>query len=141
VVAEANLENAVWYVTVTCQKEIWSLNTTANAEFLEQIKNAVAVRLAKRLGRVESGCDGWQGTAWILERLYPTRFSKPEVQIQMNSEANASGHQLTITISMEEAQRLQRESERSVATARKLIEEYQQRRNGSTEEGVEATAT
>ena len=33
-----------------------------------------------RLSRIESDADGWQGTAWLLERLYPTRFSKPEIQ-------------------------------------------------------------
>jgi hypothetical protein len=47
-------------------------------------------------------------------------------------EANAPGRQLTIMISLEEAQQLQRESEPIQAEARKLIEDYQQRRHGQS---------
>jgi hypothetical protein len=45
-------------------------------EFCRKIKNAVSTRLAMRLSKIESGADGWQGTAWLLERLYPSRFSR-----------------------------------------------------------------
>jgi hypothetical protein len=27
-------------------------------------------------GRIEAGQQGWQGTAWALERIYPHRFRK-----------------------------------------------------------------
>src|SRR5215469_16436966 len=40
--------------------------------FLERIKRAIVQRLYKRLQRIESGCEGWQGTAWVCERLHPT---------------------------------------------------------------------
>jgi len=45
-------------------------------EFVRKIKSAVSRRLAVRLAKIESGADGWQGTAWLLERLYPQRFSR-----------------------------------------------------------------
>jgi hypothetical protein len=52
-------------------------------EFSEAIKKAEAQRLKWRLARIESGVLGWQGTAWALERLYPARFARPEIQNQI----------------------------------------------------------
>ena len=52
-------------------------------EFSEAIEKATAQRLLQRLGRIEAGERGWQGTAWALERLYPARFARPEVMNQI----------------------------------------------------------
>ena len=52
-------------------------------EFSGAIKRATAERLLMRLERIESGAQGWQGTAWALERLYPARFARPEVMNQI----------------------------------------------------------
>ena len=60
-------------------------------EFSEAIERATAQRLLLRLGRVEAGEQGWQGTAWALERLHPARFARPEVlnQIAVVNQASA----------------------------------------------------
>jgi len=63
-------------------------------EFSEAIKSAVAARMVKRLERIESGGNGWQGCAWLTERLMPARYAKPEVQISLNT---ASGRVATHT--------------------------------------------
>ena len=52
-------------------------------EFSEAIEKATAQRLLQRLERIEAGEQGWQGTAWALERLYPARFARPEVMNQI----------------------------------------------------------
>ena len=52
-------------------------------EFSEAIEKATAERLLTRLERIEAGEQGWQGTAWALERLYPHRFARPEVMNQI----------------------------------------------------------
>jgi hypothetical protein len=39
--------------------------------------------------------EGWQGTAWLLERLYVNRFSKPELQIAIQTNRRASSHNYT----------------------------------------------
>jgi hypothetical protein len=52
-------------------------------EFSGAIKMATAKRLLMRMERIEAGEAGWQGTAWALERLYPTRFARPEIQQQI----------------------------------------------------------
>jgi hypothetical protein len=50
-------------------------------EFADAIAGACAQRLQQRIQRVEAGDPNWQSSAWLLERCYGTRFSKPEVQI------------------------------------------------------------
>ena len=55
----------------------------SNPEFCVAIKKAEAGRLVLRLKRIEAGEQGWQGTAWALERLYPHRFARPEVMNQI----------------------------------------------------------
>ena len=38
---------------------------------------------ASPLGAYRGGRQGWQGTAWALERIYPHRFARPEVMNQI----------------------------------------------------------
>ena len=52
-------------------------------EFCRAVKKAEAQRLKLRLAKIERGEFGWQGTAWALERIYPARFSRPEVMNQI----------------------------------------------------------
>ena len=54
-----------------------------NREFCEAVKKAEAQRLRRSLTRIEAGEQGWQGTAWALERIYPHRFARPEVMNQI----------------------------------------------------------
>ncbi|HEY6675831.1 MAG TPA: hypothetical protein VIZ87_03525 [Terrimicrobium sp.] len=52
-------------------------------EFSGAIKRTTAERLLLRLERTEAGVQGWQGTAWAPERIYPHRFARPEVMNQI----------------------------------------------------------
>jgi hypothetical protein len=100
-------------------------------EFFGAIKKAVSARLVKRLERIEKGGNGWQGCAWITERLMPARYAKPEVQISLNSSLSPTHNGLTLTISLEEAERIEAEAAPIREAARKLLEEYERNRNGS----------
>jgi hypothetical protein len=57
-------------------------------EFSGAIKRAGAQRLLLRLERIEAGEQGWQGTAWALERLHPSRFARPEAQFAQQINVN-----------------------------------------------------
>ena len=46
-------------------------------EFSGAVKRARAQRLLLRLERIEAGEQGWQGTAWALERLYRLGLRAP----------------------------------------------------------------
>ena len=59
-------------------------------EFSGAIKRAVAARKLTRLKRIEAGEPGWQGTAWAMERQYPERFAKPEIQLNLDCASRES---------------------------------------------------
>ena len=107
------------------------INWKKDPEFLGTIKGAVAARMVKRLKQIETGANGWQGCAWLTERLFPTRYAKPEVQISLNTASGQGNHAHVITISLEEAERLEAEAAPIREKARQLLEEYERNRNGS----------
>src|SRR5262245_60152270 len=92
--------------------------------FVERIKRAVALRLYKRLGRIEAGVEGWQGTSWCLERQFPTRFSKPEVQISLSNSFNQTVNALSITIAPEEARAIEAQAEPVRQKVREMMATY-----------------
>jgi hypothetical protein len=79
-------------------------------EFFGAIKSAIAKRLVLRLKKIETGADGWQGCAWLTERLMPQRYSKPEILLSLNNSFNQTVNALSITISAEEAKRIEAEA-------------------------------
>ena len=87
--------------------------------------------MVKRLKQIETGANGWQGCAWLTERLFPTRYAKPEVQISLNTASGQGNHAHVITISLEEAERIEAEAAPIREKARQLLEEYERNRNGS----------
>jgi hypothetical protein len=87
--------------------------------------------MVKRLKQIETGANGWQGCAWLTERLFPTRYAKPEVQISLNTASGEGNHPYVIAISAEEAERIEAEAAPIREKARQMIEEYLQRRNGA----------
>src|SRR5262249_61079449 len=83
-----------------------------------------------RLSRIESGVEGWQGTAWLLERLYPTRFSKPEVQISLSNSFNQTVNALSITITPAEAREIEAQAEPGREDVGQVMADYLKRREG-----------
>ena len=59
-----------------------------------------------RLARIERGEPGWQGTAWALERIYPKRFSRPDIKLaeQINVGSNSPGELIVDAKLMEQLQ-------------------------------------
>jgi hypothetical protein len=93
-------------------------------EFLRKIKNAVSRRLTIRLSRIETGADGWQGTAWLLERLYPTRFSKPEIQSSLSNSFNQTVNALSIAITPEEVREIEAQADPVRRRVAAMFERY-----------------
>jgi hypothetical protein len=103
-------------------------------EFFGQIKPAVALRHLKRLQKIESGEVGWQGAAWLAERLMPHRYAKPEVQISLNNAAeNGNGHQITIKLA--DAREIESRSEPIRETVSELLANYQKSRGVAETQG------
>ena len=83
------------------------------------VSNYGHMAVALRLSRIESGVDGWQGSAWLAERLMPHRYSKPEVQL--NLQTNVVQNNLTITISPEELKEIEAEAAPAREKVRKMF--------------------
>src|SRR5262245_54153346 len=76
-------------------------------EFFGTIKAAVLARMVLRLKKIEMGAEGWQGAAWLTERLLPLRYSKPELQLNLIQQNNVTESNLTLSISLEEAREIE----------------------------------
>jgi hypothetical protein len=74
-------------------------------EFMAEIREAINERLLVRLKRIEAGENGWQGCGWILERLLPRQWAKPEVLIAVQNNLNVGvGAQNFEALVLEDAQ-------------------------------------
>jgi hypothetical protein len=76
-----------------------------NPAFIAEIRGAVNERLMMRLKRIEAGELGWQGCGWLLERLLPRQWAKPEVLIAVQNNLNVgTGAQNFEALVLEDAQ-------------------------------------
>jgi hypothetical protein len=76
-----------------------------NPAFMAEIRGAVNERLMVRLKRIEAGDNGWQGCGWLLERLLPRQWAKPELLIAIQSNLNVGiGAQNFEALVLEDAQ-------------------------------------
>src|SRR6476646_5383910 len=78
-------------------------------EFCRAIKSAVAARKLTRLKLIDAGEPGWQGTAWSLERQYPERFARPEIQLNLGRASTESQKREDFLIWLQKEQPLIRE--------------------------------
>lgn len=88
-------------------------------EFSGSLKKAEALRLRRRIARIEAGEPGWESVCWILERTLPDRYGRREI-----------GHRVAIAcgqgtpefkISVEQAASLQERSAALEAEAESLL--------------------
>jgi hypothetical protein len=64
--------------------------------FCPAIKRAEAARKAEYINRITEGTrPDWARWAWFLERRFPREFSKPEIQLSVNS--NVINNTLIVT--------------------------------------------
>jgi hypothetical protein len=61
-----------------CTLDAWR---NEDDQFSYMLKSARAQKMVNRIGRIDDGEPGWQGSAWMLERRYPQHFSRPELNM------------------------------------------------------------
>ena len=105
--------------------------------FNQEVEAAAAKAAARLLSKIErQASNNFAAAAWILERRFPELFSRPEVQLNLS---NTTSHNTqVITISLEEAERIEAEAAPIREAARQLLEEYERNLNGS--HSVESSA-
>ena len=98
--------------------------------FGQQVDKAAAKAAARLLAKIERQArNNFVAAAWILERRFPELFSRPEVQLNLSNTTNHNA--LTLTISVEEAERIEAQAAPIREAARQMLEEHQRNRNGS----------
>lgn len=109
-----------------------------NPSFLAEIQGAINERLMLRLRRIEAGDNGWQGCGWLLERLLPRQWAKPEVMLAVNNITNQTTNN-TLIVSAEIADGIE---SRMKSAAAKIDALFASRRNGAKAppEPIEAEA-
>jgi hypothetical protein len=65
-------------------------NDPAFQEYSYTIKAAIGERLLKRLSIVDKGLPGWQGAAWMIERIHAKHFCRPEIQLNQQFNVNVA---------------------------------------------------
>ena len=56
--------------------------------------------------KVWDGENGWQGTAWFLERKYCPQFSRPEVQLNLQNNVTNIAAEFTINVTGGQAEKI-----------------------------------
>ena len=96
----------------------------------QQVEAAAAKAAARLLSKIERQArNNFAAAAWILERRFPELFSRPGVQLNVSNTANHNA--LSLTISLEEAKRIEAKAAPIREAARQMLEQYLQRRNGA----------
>ena len=118
----------------------WKQTDPEFAAKVEQVSAKAALRL---LGKIEEqATNNFSACVWILERRFPELFSRPEVQL--NLQTNVVQNNLTITISPAEIRDIEALAEPVRASVRQMFEQYrplhgngEEETNGSVSKAVE----
>jgi hypothetical protein len=73
---------------------------------------------------INARVDNWPALGWLIERQYPTRFSKPEIQISLNNSFNQTLNTLSITVSAEEVKQIEVKAAPVREKVRRMLEAY-----------------
>jgi hypothetical protein len=93
-------------------------------EFAARVEEASAKAALRLLSKVEKqGNENFAANCWILERRWPELFSRPEVQL--NLQTNVVQNTLSITISAAEADQIEAKSEPVRQRVKEMFAAYQ----------------
>jgi hypothetical protein len=110
----------------------WKSSDAKFASLVEQTAAKAALRL---LGKIEEqATNNFSACAWILERRFPELFSRPEVQL--NLQTNFTQNNLSITISAAEAREIEEVAEPTRVKVREMFSRYKPGLGGGNGESV-----
>jgi len=95
-------------------------------EFSDALRKATAIRLQNRLKTIESRVDNWQAVGWLVERQLPSRFARPEIQLNLIQQNNVTANALSITISAAEVKQIEDAASTERQNVREMFARYRQ---------------
>lgn len=97
-------------------------------EWCPAVKKAEAARLQIYIRRIRDGKGSdWIRIAWFLERRFPDRFAKPEIQLSFNN--NYTQNNLTVSVTSGDAKTIEAEAKPIRAKIEEVFKQY--RPNGN----------
>jgi hypothetical protein len=94
-----------------------------HARFFAAVKKAEAARLQIYLHKIRDGKQrDWVRIAWFLERRYPERFARPEIQLSFNN--SYTQNNLSINISSGDAKHIEAEAKPVRDAVSSMFEKY-----------------
>ena len=103
-----------------CTLSVWR----RNPEFVNALRKATALRLQNRLKTIEARVDNWQAVGWLVERQLPSRFARPEIQLNLIQQNNTTLNSLSITISEKEVKQIESQASLEREAARQMFAAY-----------------
>jgi hypothetical protein len=92
-----------------CEIDEKTIRRARAGSFCPAIKKAEAARLQKYILKIRDGKQrDWVRIAWFLERRYPERFARPEIQLSFSN--SYTQNNLSINISSGEAKQIESEA-------------------------------
>ena len=73
---------------------------------------------------INARVENWQAISWLIERQFPTRFSKPEIQISLTISFNQTVNALSITITAGEAKQIEQVAEPVRQSVKAMFAKY-----------------
>jgi hypothetical protein len=89
-----------------CDISVRTVERLRQGKFCRAVKRAELAREKIYRQKVWDGDNGWQGTAWFLERKYPHQFSRPEVQFNLQNNVTNIAAEFTIHVTGERADKI-----------------------------------
>jgi hypothetical protein len=106
-----------------CGIHVKTIKRARAGEFCPEIKKAEAGRLQFYLRAIRDGKQrDWVRIAWFLERRYPERFARPEIQLSFNN--NYTQNNLSINITSSEAKEIEAIAEPVRRNVKEMFSHY-----------------
>src|SRR5262249_41588670 len=67
-----------------------------NGKFCPAVKKAELAREKIYRQKVWDGKNGWQGTAWVLDRQYANQFARPEILLAVNQQVSTGASNIVV---------------------------------------------
>jgi|SRR6267378_1703418 len=94
---------------VLCDIDVRTIRRARTGGFCPAVKKAEVARLQKYIIKIRDGKQrDWVRIAWFLERRYPERFARPEIQMSFSN--SYTQNNLQINISSQEAKAIEKEA-------------------------------
>jgi hypothetical protein len=100
----------------------WRRKDPVFAAQVEKAAGKTALRLLKKIEKCAD--ENFSAAAWILERRFPSDFSRPEVQLNLIQQNNVTENHLSITITESEVREIEAVADPIREKVRAMMESY-----------------